>query len=340
MGVLIERPAEQPAERPVERPASSSQMHHQLLYVMYIILYGTLSLAGICAVAMFMGSNVAKDIRSLTDERNMPPLLPRTTPTEPAVPMPTGAPLFDLPRSHVGDVPYGVPIFTCANPGQIALTFNEGPSEWTQTILDALDHYDFKGTFFIAGSAPTDPNNNSSARHTNVDDPGTGWPALLSRIHESGHQIASHTYTHARLDGDGGAEALVNEMVYNEMALRNAFGLIPAYMRPPYGVWRDPNVREQLEGLGYHVIMHNLDTHDYEHDGPEEILKSVDMFNDIVRIDGNGSYIVQMQDSRQWTAMVLVPAILESMVQRGYQGVTVGECLDDAFFYWYRQPEP
>ncbi|KAI0880806.1 carbohydrate esterase family 4 protein [Annulohypoxylon maeteangense] len=244
-------------------------------------------------------------------------------------------PLFDLPRGHVGDLEYGVPIFTCRNPGQIALTFEDGPSQYTQDILDLLDHYDFKGTFFMTG---TNTSVAPAARHTHIDDEETGWPALLSRIHETGHQFASHTYTRARLDGIS-SQGVAEEMVYNEMAFRNAIGLIPAYMRPPFDVWRDPAVREQLDGLGYHIILHDIDTRDYENDGENTIQKSVEIFNNAIRFDGNGSYIVRMQDTRQWTAMKLLPAVLESMEVRGYKGVTVGQCLDDAFFYWYRQPE-
>ncbi|KAI1093301.1 hypothetical protein F5B19DRAFT_450932 [Rostrohypoxylon terebratum] len=259
---------------------------------------------------------------------------PRDSP-EP-VPTPTGYPLFDMPRRHIGEVPYGVPIFECANAGDVALTFNDGPSEHTQVILDALDAYDWKGTFFVTGVPSS---SNTSTRHVLLDDPESGWPDVLSRVHETGHQIASHTYSHARLDdivADGG---LVNQMVWNEMAIRNAIGLVPMYMRPPYGAWRDPDMREQLEGLGYHIIMSNIDLRDDEFDGPESIQKSIDIFTDSVSSDGGGSYIVQMSDVNEWTARRLVPEVLEVMAQRGYRGVTVGECLDDQFFYWYRQPE-
>ncbi|KAI1444927.1 hypothetical protein F5Y02DRAFT_141092 [Annulohypoxylon stygium] len=252
------------------------------------------------------------------------------------VPTPSGYPLFDMPRRHLGEVPYGVPIFECANAGDVALTFNDGPSEYTQVILDALDHYNWKGTFFVTGVPSA---SNQSTRHMLLDDQDSGWPDVLERIHETGHQIASHTYSHARLEdivADGG---LVNQMVWNEMAIRNAIGLVPMYMRPPYGTWRDPDMREQLEGLGYHIIMHNVDVRDNEFDGPESIQKSIDIFRDEVRFDGNGSYIVQMSDVNEWTARKLVPEALEIMAQRGYKGVTVGECLEDEFFYWYRQPE-
>ncbi|KAI1456730.1 hypothetical protein F4805DRAFT_475668 [Annulohypoxylon moriforme] len=332
-------------ERPAERPASKSDRSCQSVLGLIAILITSIS-GYLCLYNLFIELDPCHHggPHNGTDEGNATSLIRRTIPSEPTpivtisapTPTPSGDPLFDLPRRHLGDVPYGVPIFECNNPGEIALTFNEGPSEYTQLILDELDRYDFKATFFMTG---VNTSSSANARHTHIDDPQTGWPDLLSRIHESGHQFASHTYTHARLDGIS-ANEVVNEMVYNEMAFRNAINLIPMYMRPPYGVWRDPAVREQLDGLGYHVILHNIDTLDYENDSEEGIQKSIDIFNDEVRWDGNGKYIVQMQDVRKWTALKLVPAILKTMSERGYKGVTVGECLEDAFFYWYRQPEP
>lgn len=56
---------------------------------------------------------------------------------------------------------------------------------------------------------------------------------LCRRMYNSGHQVASHTWSHPDLCNITSAQRR-NEMYKNEMALRNILGVIPTYMRPPY----------------------------------------------------------------------------------------------------------
>ncbi|KAI1654538.1 carbohydrate esterase family 4 protein [Daldinia decipiens] len=243
--------------------------------------------------------------------------------------MPDGKPLFNMSRPHVGDVPYGQAIFACANPGQIALTFDDGPTYWTNHILDQLDGLDIKATFFVTG------NNPFLGRRIDKD---SQYADMLNRMQSSGHQIASHTWTHKHLE-DIGREGRFKEMVYNEMALRNVMYTPPTYMRPPYGEWRDADEMRDLGALGYHVIMYNIDTKDYKHNTEKDMEVSIGLFKDALREDGNGSYIVLAHDVREWTALKLLPAMIQTMYQRGYRAVTVGECLNDSEFNWYRDPD-
>ncbi|KAI1477331.1 carbohydrate esterase family 4 protein [Daldinia eschscholtzii] len=241
---------------------------------------------------------------------------------------PKGTPLFNMSRPHIGDVPYGQAIFSCANPGQVALTFDDGPYFWTSQIVDLLDDLNIKATFFVTG------NNLDINRRIDKDQE---YQYLLWRMRLSGHQIASHSWTHRHLE-DIGREGRFQEMVYNEMALRTATGAPPSYMRPPYGEWRDADEMRDLGALGYHVIMYNLDTKDYKHDTERDIDVSIGRFNDALREDGHGSYIILAHDVHKWTALKLVPAMVNTIISRGYKAVTVGECLNDDEFNWYRDP--
>ncbi|KAI0846244.1 hypothetical protein F5Y00DRAFT_264786 [Daldinia vernicosa] len=243
--------------------------------------------------------------------------------------IPEGKPLFNMSRPHIGDVPYGQAIFSCSKPGQIALTFDDGPFYWTNHVLDQLDGLNIKGTFFITGNSPV----LSRRIDTNPE-----YAALIRRMRSRGHQIASHTWSHKHLK-DIGREGRYNEMVYNEMALRNVMTTPPTYMRPPYGEWRDPDSMQDLKALGYHVIMYNIDTRDYNCNTETDIEDSISLFKDALREDGNGSYIVLAHDVREWTAKKLLPAMIHTMDLRGYHAVTVGECLGDSEFNWYRDPD-
>jgi peptidoglycan/xylan/chitin deacetylase (PgdA/CDA1 family) len=86
-------------------------------------------------------------------------------------------------------VPSGAIIEHCTVPGVVALTFDDGPFIYTSHILDLLDEYGAKATFFINGE-------NWSR---GVGDSSTPWPDILRRMDLSGHQIGSHTWSHADL---------------------------------------------------------------------------------------------------------------------------------------------
>ena len=76
-------------------------------------------------------------------------------------------------------------IYSCKNDSnKIALTFDDGPHpRQTRVILDILDEYGIKATFFAVG--------------INVENYGSA----LEEVAERGHEIANHTYTHSRVSG-------------------------------------------------------------------------------------------------------------------------------------------
>ncbi|KAI1803159.1 hypothetical protein F4811DRAFT_554153 [Daldinia bambusicola] len=240
---------------------------------------------------------------------------------------PAGTPLFNMSRPRYGSVPYGKAIFACANAGQVALTFDDGPDvAWTRQIAAVLDDLQVRGTFFVTG--------NSAELRRRIDGDAE-YGDLLRGLRLRGHQVGSHTWTHRHLK-DLDRAGRFEEMVYNEMALWPAVGQPPTYMRPPYGEWRDRATMRDLDALGYHVVMYNVDTKDYLHDSEEGIERSVERFKSALREDGKGSYIVLAHDTKQWTALKLLPAMVNTLIARGYKGVTVGECLNDEEVNWYR----
>ncbi|KAI0156670.1 carbohydrate esterase family 4 protein [Hypoxylon sp. FL1284] len=244
---------------------------------------------------------------------------------------PRGPDLFDMPRDRVGNVPYGGPGITeCANPGQIALTFDDGPWLYTKEVLDELDKYNVKATFFVTGK--------NRFLNRQIDDESTEWPDMVRDIYGRGHQIGAHTWTHPHMEQINRTER-VAEMVYNEMALRNVLGVVPTYMRLPYGGPLSEEVVADVDGLGYHMVQWNVDTKDYSHDSEADISTSIAMFDEAIGRNGTGSYIVLSHDVHEWTAKMLVTAMLDMVAARGYEAVTVGDCLNDPREFWYRSPE-
>ncbi|KAL3421195.1 chitin deacetylase [Phlyctema vagabunda] len=218
--------------------------------------------------------------------------------------VPTGISTSSVPRPEIGNVPYGTRINSCTTPGVIALTFDDGPYSYTKDLLDLLDQYNAKATFFITGN-----------NYHDISDCSTEYPALIQRMHNSGHQIASHTWTHPNLNTLSLTD-FNNEMYYNEMALRNILGFIPTYMRPPF-VDCDSDCFSRLKDLGYHAIYYDIDTFDYANDSPDSIQTSKDLFsNYFAPHPENG--LVLSHDIHYETVYNLTKFMLETMAADGY----------------------
>ena len=161
-------------------------------------------------------------------------------------------------------------------------------------------------------------------------------------MYTDGHQIASHTWSHADLSAITPAQRR-NEMVKNEMALRNVLpgGLVPTYMRPPYSSCTAASgCQADLAGLRYHVVYFDLDTTDYLHTGAGEIQAAIDAFDAFFagRSAGGGDNALAIaHDIHEQTATTLTRHMLRSLRDDGYRMVTVGECLGDPSENWYRQ---
>ncbi|OJJ77520.1 hypothetical protein ASPBRDRAFT_70899 [Aspergillus brasiliensis CBS 101740] len=246
---------------------------------------------------------------------------------------PGGPPTDKIPRPHIGNVPYGPKfIRSCTTPGTIALTFDDGPKEYTQDLLDLLDKYEAKVTFFVTG------NNNAKGE---IDSPEMPWASLIQRMYHSGHQVASHTWSHQDLSKVTQDQRRV-QLLWNEVALRNILGTIPTYMRPPYSsCTAESGCLEDLGSLGYHVILYDIDTEDYSHDSPVLIQESKDIFdrNLASRTDFDRPWLVIAHDVHEQTVHNLTEYMLKQLIVEGYRAVTVGECLGDPPEFWYRKDE-
>ena len=223
-------------------------------------------------------------------------------------------------------MPFGETIFDCIKPGDIALTFDDGPNVFTAGMVDLLNSYNAKATFFITGV-----NSGKGA----IDSTPT-WSAIIKNMAANKHQLASHTWSHANLNLLGEAERRA-EMIKLEMAFRNIVGYFPTYMRPPYSECGDVCLMT-MKSLGYHVISFDLDTDDYNQDAPEKIQVSKDIFTNTINPanPAQDSFLVIAHDVHQQTAQNLTEFMLQKLTAKGYKAVTVGDCLGDPVANWYR----
>jgi len=155
----------------------------------------------------------------------------------PALPLHVGAPPA-CPNPPIANECYwtcdgcaGDDITACAAPNTWGLTFDDGPSTFTPTLLNYLKTEKLSASFFLIGS--------NVIQH----------PEIVKRELDEGHHLASHTWSHHALTTLTN-EQIVAEMKWTEKAVLAATGLRLKYMRPPYGDINN-RVRFVLKKLGY-----------------------------------------------------------------------------------------
>ncbi|KAI0528113.1 carbohydrate esterase family 4 protein [Xylaria bambusicola] len=242
---------------------------------------------------------------------------------------PSGVDTSTIARPKVGNVAYGgVGIYDCVNDGDIAMTFDDGPWEYTNDLLDKLAKYQAKATFFITGN---------NLHKGQINDRSTPWPNVIQRMAAEGHQIASHTWSHENYSQLTTTQ-FRNQIYWNEIAINDILGYFPTYMRPPFSICPSNTCGSQLATMGYHAIYFDLDTEGYLHDDPSEIQISKDIWDDAVPGTNpcRNSFLQIEHDIHEQTVYNLTDYVLDSLFKSGYRSVTVGQCLGDPPANWYR----
>jgi peptidoglycan/xylan/chitin deacetylase (PgdA/CDA1 family) len=219
------------------------------------------------------------------------------------------------------------PIIRCTEPGTVAITFDDGPSNNTETILNLLREAGAKATFFVTG------NNNGKGEI----DLNRQWREDIQAMDAEDHQIASHTWTHPDLDTLSSEERKI-EMYRNERAIANILGRYPTYMRPPY-ISCGELCTYDMKDLGYQIINWSADSGDSTFPTDFEAMKrTVDKEVDKFGVEG-GAIFVQ-HDTIPVSALQTTKYILDLIKKRNWKAVTVAECLGEQLTTAYRSKTP
>ena len=176
------------------------------------------------------------------------------------------------------------------NPSEkvIYLTFDDGPMpEVTPLVLDILDKYELKATFFCVGE--------------NVEK----YPDVYTDVISRGHKTGNHTFNHLK-----GFSVSTEE--YTENVNRASECIDSKLFRPPYGRIT-PKQLKQLSPF-YEVVMWDFITHDYNQNlSPATILKT------IKRYSRNGSIIVFHDSIKSKVNVITVlPLAIEFLISEGF----------------------
>lgn len=201
-------------------------------------------------------------------------------------------------------------VVRCAEVGDrrlLALSFDDGPGDWTEAILDLLERHDARATFFVLGRQIA------------------GREATLRRALAGRHEVGNHTWSHVRADALSETE-LRRELERTSEAVRAATGVDCILARPPYGAdaERFAAVAKRI-GLAPTVLW-SVDPEDWRESSSAAIVRSV-------LEDAHPGAIVDLHDGWGRTPQSRQPSVealgelVPALVSRGYALVTVSELL-------------
>ncbi|KAK2031935.1 chitin deacetylase [Colletotrichum zoysiae] len=236
----------------------------------------------------------------------------------------SGLTIRDMERPRFGNVPYGVDITRCTVNGKVALTFDDGPGEYTEKVLDTLEkNGNIKATFFLVGTNG----------QNGIANPA--YTPLLKRMLGAGHQLGSHSWSHKDFNTIS-RDQQVDELVKNEEVFAKVLNIVPTYFRPPYTHCDDKCI-STLNDLSYHVADYNLDTKDWVDDGAN----SKQTYSGAISSasPSSSSFIALAHDIHSFTVNGFVQYMIDVAKEKGFEFTTVGECLGDPASNWYRDPK-
>lgn len=202
----------------------------------------------------------------------------------------------------------------CSNPIQldepdkiIALTFDDGPDKkYTPQVLDLLKECEVKATFFVVGTQLRK------------------YPEILERIHEEGHDIGNHSWSHADFKKLS-INQMKQEMRKVNDLIEEIIGEETRLFRAPYGSVSN-TVTKTVEEAGFELIHWTVDTRDWAGTSVDNIMENVQSQSESGGIILMHSFGGKNGDLNNMLAAL--PEIINYLREQGYHFVTVSELLE------------
>ena len=178
---------------------------------------------------------------------------------------------------------------------RIAFTFDDGPGEYTDELLDCLEENNAHATFFMLGQ--------------NVG----SWESTVQRMADIGCEIGSHSWDHPNLYNLS-MDSVAKEFSDTDAALEKACGQKASVARAPYGNWSD----DIISTVGKPFFTWSLDSLDWSY---KDVNKDYD---EVMNGDLTDGSIILMHDIHEPSVQAAIKMIPE-LVQKGYKMMTVSE---------------
>ena len=210
-------------------------------------------------------------------------------------------------RMQSDSVQPGVPVGTTEaddNEKVVYLTFDDGPSKNTQKVLDILDEYNAKATFFITGQQPE-------------------YLSMIKKAYDAGHTIGLHSYIHDYEKVYASVDAYFEDLEKIGEIAKEQIGFVPCYIRFPGGASNTVSrkytkgimskLTEMVQEKGYQYYDWNVSSGDGSKATKEEIIKQseTDEYNHIM--------ILFHDAATKDTTVEALPEILKYYQDHGYE---------------------
>ena len=181
---------------------------------------------------------------------------------------------------------------------RLALTFDDGPSEYTITLSGGLKERGVQATFFLLGE--------------NME----GNEEAVKQLAQDNHLLGNHSYHHVQLNKLSQSKAC-QEIVKTNNLIYEYTGIYPMYVRPHYGEWD-----KGLDcGVDMIPVFWSVDSLDWKLKNTEQIVKKV-----LTQVEDGD--IILMHDGYA-TSVEAAFQIVEHLKKEGYQFVTADKMLVD-----------
>lgn len=186
----------------------------------------------------------------------------------------------------------------------VYLTIDDGPSVNTQAVLDILDQYGCKATFFVVGH--------------NED-----YFPMIAEAYKRGHTIGLHTYTHDYAEVYASIDAFFADLDAIGQVAKDEIGYVPCFIRFPGGSSNEISADycegimsalvEEVQARGYQYYDWNLSVGDGAEHTTEEIVGY-----GTEPVDANTIMLLCHDSAAKRTTVEALPAIIEHYQSLGY----------------------
>ncbi|AZA81037.1 polysaccharide deacetylase family protein [Chryseobacterium lactis] len=179
---------------------------------------------------------------------------------------------------------------------EVALTFDDGPTEFTPKFLDLLKEHQIKATFFCIGKQIEK------------------YPETFQRIIAEGHTVGNHTLSHSNSTGFLSTSKMIEEIENCDQVMNDVGNIKTNLYRPPFGV-TNPNIAKAISKTSKHSIGWNVRSLDTIIDDERKIYRR------ITKTLKKGS-IILLHDTSDKTYQVVVD-LLVFLKDKKYSTFTV-----------------
>ena len=181
---------------------------------------------------------------------------------------------------------------------KLALTFDDGPSEYTITLSKGLKERGVQATFFLLGE--------------NME----GNEEAVKQLAQDNHLLGNHSYHHVQLNKLSQNKAC-QEIVKTNNLIYEYTGIYPMYVRPPYGEWDT-----KLDcGIDMIPVFWSVDSLDWKLKNTDQIVKKV-----LAQVEDGD--IILMHDGYS-TSVEAAFQIVDNLKKEGFRFVTADKMIVD-----------